>query len=461
MDCSSFSSYQAMLAAGACTIGSGATQLTFSNFTFTGAAAGTGTKPADMTFSTLNGAPATPPSTDTLYGFNFNPNLSVSGVGSESIHITYTITAPSAIIASLHLLVNVATVGGATATVTETDTCGPGTPCTLFAGSTPPAVGSHQDLLGIGPYTTVAVDKDIDVNSSSAIGLASISDVRNAVDLSVVPAPSLSKTFAPSIIAPGGASTLAFTITNNAGVPVVGLAFTDTLPAGVVIAAPNGLTDTCGGTVTATAGSNTISLTGGTVNAPVGTTCSISVNVLGITAGIWNNVTSPLTSTNALSGAPATATLIVALPPTITKAFADSQLELLGPGNSTALTFTITNPNSAIPLPGIALTDTLPPGLIVASPNGRTGSCGGGLITATAGTNNISLSGATLAGGAACTFSVNVTATALGVQDNTTSPITAAGGTIVGLPATASTSVVDLFFQWFFLESGGGGSAHP
>lgn len=122
-DCSLFSSYQALVAAGTCTIGSGATQLTFSNFMFTGASTGTGITPTDMGISVLNGAPATPPSTDALYGFDFNPNLTVSGVGSESIHITYSITAPSAIIASLHLLVNEVAINGATATVTENDTC--------------------------------------------------------------------------------------------------------------------------------------------------------------------------------------------------------------------------------------------------------------------------------------------------------------------------------------------------
>jgi hypothetical protein len=141
--------------------------------------------------------------------------------------------------------------------------------------------------------------------------------------------------------------------------------------------------------------------------------------------------------------------------PTITKAFADSQIQLFGL-NSTALSFTLTNPNT-FPLTGFAFTDTLPAGLVVSTPNGVTGSCGGGTITAVAGSNSISLAGATLAGGASCTFSANVSATSVGVFTNTTSTVTAMSGTIVGNAATATIEVNDLFFYWFFAESGGGG----
>ena len=145
----------------------------------------------------------------------------------------------------------------------------------------------------------------------------------------------------------------------------------------------------------------------------------------------------------------ATASITVVLPPTISKAFADSELQVLGPSSSTALSFTITNPNSTA-LTGIAFTDTLPAGLVVSTPNGLAGSCGGGPITAVPGSNTISLSGATLAGGASCTFSVNVSGTAVGTFTNTTGPVTAFGGTIVGNSATTTISVDFLFFYWFF-----------
>jgi hypothetical protein len=141
-------------------------------------------------------------------------------------------------------------------------------------------------------------------------------------------------------------------------------------------------------------------------------------------------------------------------PPILTKSFADAELQLFGP-NTTALRFTITNPNDVLALTGGGFTDNLPAGLAVASPNGLTGSCGGGTITATAGSSSISVSGATLppgaslAPGVSCTFSVNVTGTAIGVQTNTTSTVTS-NEAAPGAPATATISVDFLYFYWFF-----------
>jgi hypothetical protein len=139
-----------------------------------------------------------------------------------------------------------------------------------------------------------------------------------------------------------------------------------------------------------------------------------------------------------------TATVSGGMPPTLTKSFADSEIQLF---NNTALSFTLTNPNT-FPLTGLAFTDTLPPGLVVATTY-TIGTCGGGTITAIGGTNTISLSGATLAASATCTFSVRVTGTAIGVLTNTTSTVTS-NEAAPGTPATATISVDYLFFFWFF-----------
>ena len=76
-------------------------------------------------------------------------------------------------------------------------------------------------------------------------------------------------------------------------------------------------------------------------------------------------------------------------------------------GESTSLTFTINNPSAnTVPLAGVALEDTLPPGLVVASPNGLSGSCGAGTITAAPGTQDVTLVDGTVAVGSSCSFSV-------------------------------------------------------
>src|SRR5436190_8464156 len=87
---------------------------------------------------------------------------------------------------------------------------------------------------------------------------------------------------------------------------------------------------------------------------------------------------------------------------------------------TTSLTFAL---GTAAPHPvrtAIAFTDNLPSGLVVATPNGLSGSCAGGTITAVSGSSTVSLSGATFTNVSnACTFSVNVTAiTAAGLVNN-------------------------------------------
>jgi arabinogalactan endo-1,4-beta-galactosidase len=127
------------------------------------------------------------------------------------------------------------------------------------------------------------------------------------------------------------------------------------------------------------------------------------------------------------------------VPPTISKAFGAASVAL---NAATTLTFALSNPNAGSSLSGVGFTDALPAGLVISTPNGATGSCGGGTITATAGSTSVALSGATLAANASCNFAVNVTGTSAGLQNNVTSAVTSTEGGN-GKTATAGITVVE------------------
>ena len=249
--------------------------------------------------------------------------------------------------------------------------------------------------------------------------------------------PTMTKAFSPSQIPSGGTSTLMLNFTNpNANATLTGLSVSDTFPAGLSVASPVTTTNTCGGTFTPSAGDTSLSLSGGALAAAAA--CSITVVVTDGTAGTAINTTGSVSTNESGTGGTASATLTVVAPPTISKVFGASSILLNG---TTSLTFTINNPNATTPLTGVGVTDTLPSGLKVAAPNGLTGSCGGGTITAVAGSGSVSLSGATLATSSSCTFSVNVIGTTVGTQNNSTGNVTSTNGGQGGI-ATATVTVV-------------------
>jgi phospholipase C len=123
-------------------------------------------------------------------------------------------------------------------------------------------------------------------------------------------------------------------------------------------------------------------------------------------------------------------------PPAIAKTFNPSMIALNG---TSTLTFNLSNPNAGTALSGIGFSDSLPAALVISTPNGLTGGCGGGTITATAGSGSVGLTGATLAPRASCSFSVNVTGTMEGTKNNMTSAVTSNEGN--GNSASASVMV--------------------
>src|SRR5437016_2979865 len=97
-------------------------------------------------------------------------------------------------------------------------------------------------------------------------------------NLTVASAPTMTKAFGAASILLNASTSLTFNISNpNTTLGLTGVSFSDALPAGLVVATPNGLSTTCSGTVTAAAGSGSVSLLGGTLAANA--SCTIPLNV--------------------------------------------------------------------------------------------------------------------------------------------------------------------------------------
>jgi len=268
--------------------------------------------------------------------------------------------------------------------------------------------------LGLAPITSLAAtisETTIHVRAADAT-------------LTVTAPPQITKIFGAATIALGDTTSLTFNLGNpNPAVALTDVAFADSLPAGLLVATPNGLTNTCGGIVAAVAGASFASLSGATLAASA--SCTVKVNVTtGTTAGVKNNSVQ-VTSTNGGVGNTSNATLTVTVsPPTIAQAFGAATIALNG---ATPLTFTLGNTNALGTLTGVAFTGILSLGLEVAAPSGLTNTCGG-TATADAGSYQPTLSGATLAAGASCTVTLNVRALMLSAQDSSVEVSSTNGG---------------------------------
>ena len=133
--------------------------------------------------------------------------------------------------------------------------------------------------------------------------------------------PTITSTFTPALVAVGGTSSLAVTLTNpNATGSLSAISFTDTLPAGLVVDGQTGQSGTCGsaGTLSANPGASTISLTSGKLAA--GASCTVSADVTANAPGIFRNSTGPASSLEGGSalGSGDTESLTVVAAPTIT-----------------------------------------------------------------------------------------------------------------------------------------------
>jgi len=192
---------QSLMTAGTCTIDGLA--FTFNSGSFdVDSLTGGGSAPAtasQVTYTVDNGPVANPLNVP-IYGFEFNPDLSVTGVGSADLLIHYTVSASSDVLSSLHVaLTGTVLQDNVNASVVEDDIpcLGPGqTNCgaplnpdlQVSKGSSGTTLYDDIAFAPGGPYQSFAVTKDINVTSINTLGFANISDVRDAFD-KVVPEP--------------------------------------------------------------------------------------------------------------------------------------------------------------------------------------------------------------------------------------------------------------------------------
>lgn len=154
---------------------------------------------------------------------------------------------------------------------------------------------------------------DDPTNETIGVGLANTS---TDASLDVVAPPSISAAFGTSLLGLHGTTPLTFTITNpNPSFALTGIAFTNTLPAGLEIAAQPRAGDTCAGVLTAAAGTDSVGMSGGQL-AP-GSSCTMSATVVAAATGALSDMTSQVTSNEGGIGNAASAALTVIGPPTI------------------------------------------------------------------------------------------------------------------------------------------------
>src|SRR5215468_5489408 len=117
----------------------------------------------------------------------------------------------------------------------------------------------------------------------SAILATAVASIAVAAD-----PPSITKAFGLVAVPKGQPVSLTFTITNpNPATPLTSVAFSDSLPTGLLVALPNALTNSCGGVVTANPAASVVSLSGGLI--PAASTCTVSVNVVSSVTGFILN----------------------------------------------------------------------------------------------------------------------------------------------------------------------------
>lgn len=304
---------------------------------------------------------------------------------------------------------------------------------TIAANTACCPVTTPTNTLVTGTIQTTAFTTSTAFSTAATI---STSFVQNTLGVDAA-APGFSKAFGTDPIAPGGTSTLTYTIDNTAStLDDNALDFTDNLPTNLVIASPANAANSCtGGTLTATGGGSAISYTGGIVAA--GATCTISVDVTSAVPGLFTSTSGDLTSAFGNSGTASDTLSVGTLAlPSFGSALATNPLDV---DAVTQLTYTIGNTGNAVALNNLSFLDDLfNVGLRIANLANVNNGCGG-TLTADPLMTLVSLSGGTVGAGATCTIVLDVQGAQSGTYSGTGAALSSDAGSSPIVPTAPIT----------------------
>ena len=390
-----------------------------------------------VTFTNLSAKPVTGASfTDNLPTASGN-QLVVANPAAASTTCGGTVTATAGA-ASVSM-------SGATIPAKASNGTGANGTCTLTV-SVIGAAGAYVNALPPGATTGTETLADNSTRTANSPGPISAS-------LNYQSALTAQKSFSPTTISTGGVSTVTITLGNVGTGTLNGVAVTDPLPAGMTVAATPSAQTTCAGSpaITAVAGASSAAMASATI--PGSGQCTFQFNVTASGAASWVN-TIPAGNVSATGGvhnvSAVTATLTNSTAGGVSVTNNASPNSLTSPGQVSTLTLTITN-GGTVDLTGLALTDFYTSdgtaggtqtGMINSTAPTATTTCPGGVATASASGTSVSLTGASVAHGASCTVTVNVTLITTGTIQNKVpaSAITDSQGVSNTLPTTTSLS---------------------
>ena len=220
---------------------------------------------------------------------------------------------------------------------------------------------------------------------------------------------SATKNFNPTNIAPGTYTTMRIRVTAPGDTDLTDFSLMDNLPANVFIhSTPAATQNNCGsGIIDAVPGSSTFGFSGGTI--PAGGTCTLTVR---LTSSVYGPHTNTIRTTDISNEENRNIPADVSASFTVRDISVDKEFAstVVGKDGITRLTITLTN-NFNIPITDLAFTDilggTVDDGIVIASPPNLANTCNG-TVTASAGTQTVSLSGGSIPASQDCEISVDV-----------------------------------------------------